>query len=29
VAGDVRLFMMNGAPLQRDGKHAAMRRVLT
>jgi glutathione synthase len=28
VAGDVRLFVMNGVPLQRDGKYAAMRRVL-
>jgi glutathione synthase len=27
VSGDVRLFMMNGVPLQRDGKYAAMRRV--
>ena len=27
VAGDVRLFVMNGLPLQRDGKLAAMRRV--
>jgi glutathione synthase len=27
VAGDVRLFVMNGLPLQRDGKYAAMRRV--
>ena len=27
VAGDVRLFVMNGVPLQRDGKYAAMRRV--
>jgi glutathione synthase len=27
VAGDVRLFLMNGVPLQRDGKFAAMRRV--
>ena len=25
--GDVRLFVMNGAPLQRDGKYAAFRRV--
>jgi glutathione synthase len=25
--GDVRLFVMNGSPLQRDGKFAAMRRV--
>jgi glutathione synthase len=25
--GDIRLFMMNGEPLQRDGKYAAMRRV--
>lgn len=27
AAGDVRLFVMNGVPLQRDGKYAAMRRV--
>jgi glutathione synthase len=27
VAGDVRLFVMNGVPLKRDGKLAAMRRV--
>ena len=27
MAGDVRLFVMNGVPLQRDGKYAAMRRV--
>jgi glutathione synthase len=26
-AGDIRLFMLNGAPLQRDGSYAAMRRV--
>ncbi len=26
-AGDVRLFMMNGRPLERDGRHAAFRRV--
>ena len=26
-AGDVRLFMMNGKPLERDGKYAAFRRV--
>lgn len=26
-AGDVRLFLMNGEPLQRDGKYAAFRRV--
>lgn len=26
-AGDVRLFMMNGRPLERDGKYAAFRRV--
>jgi len=26
-AGDVRLFMMNGVPLERDGKIAALRRV--
>lgn len=25
--GDIRLFMMNGVPLQADGKYAAMRRV--
>lgn len=25
--GDIRLFMMNGVPLQQDGKYAAMRRV--
>ncbi|MGI8705574.1 MAG: glutathione synthetase [Sphingomicrobium sp.] len=25
--GDIRLFMLNGDPLQRDGKYAAMRRV--
>ena len=25
--GDIRLFLMNGAPLQRDGAYAAMRRV--
>ena len=25
--GDIRLFMMNGAPLQTDGKYAALRRV--
>lgn len=25
--GDIRLFMMNGEPLQQDGKYAAMRRV--
>ena len=25
--GDIRLFMMNGEPLQKDGKYAAMRRV--
>ena len=25
--GDIRLFMMNGDPLQKDGKYAAMRRV--
>jgi glutathione synthase len=27
VDGDVRLFLMNGAPLERDGKYAALRRV--
>jgi glutathione synthase len=27
TAGDVRLFMMNGVPLERDGKVAALRRV--
>jgi glutathione synthase len=27
TAGDVRLFMLNGLPLQRDGKFAALRRV--
>jgi glutathione synthase len=27
VEGDMRLFLMNGVPLQRDGKYAAMRRV--
>ena len=27
TAGDVRLFVMNGVPLQRDGKYAVMRRV--
>ena len=27
TAGDVRLFMMNGVPLERDGKFAALRRV--
>ena len=27
VAGDIRLFLMNGVPLERDGKLAAMRRV--
>lgn len=27
VDGDVRLFVMNGAPLERDGKYAALRRV--
>jgi glutathione synthase len=27
AAGDVRLFLMNGVPLQRDGKFAGMRRV--
>ncbi|MDP2733842.1 MAG: glutathione synthetase [Hoeflea sp.] len=27
VDGDVRLFVMNGAPLKRDGKYAALRRV--
>jgi glutathione synthase len=27
TAGDVRLFVMNGAPLARDGKYAAIRRV--
>ena len=26
-AGDIRLFLMNGKPLQRDGKYAAYRRV--
>ncbi|MGH6858886.1 MAG: glutathione synthetase [Phyllobacterium sp.] len=26
-AGDVRLFLMNGTPLERDGKYAALRRV--
>ena len=26
-AGDIRLFMLNGAPLERDGKFAAFRRV--
>jgi glutathione synthase len=25
--GDIRLFVMNGAPLERDGKYAALRRV--
>jgi glutathione synthase len=27
TAGDIRLFVMNGAPLVRDGKFAAIRRV--
>ena len=27
TSGDVRLFMMNGVPLERDGKFAALRRV--
>ncbi len=27
VDGDVRLFVMNGAPLERDGKFAALRRI--
>ena len=27
TAGDVRLFLMNGSPLEREGKYAAMRRV--
>ena len=25
--GDVRVFVMNGTPLERDGKYAALRRV--
>src|SRR5690606_32109402 len=27
TAGDIRLFLMNGRPLQRDGAYAAFRRV--
>lgn len=27
TGGDIRMFLMNGAPLERDGKYAALRRV--